>query len=32
LETAKELRERERELAKDIVEGELDDDDDVGDF
>ncbi|KAF0383890.1 proteasome regulatory particle lid subunit RPN3 [Gigaspora margarita] len=32
LASAEALRERERELAKEIVEGEMDEDDDVGDF
>lgn len=32
LKNAQEARERERELAKDIVEGEMDDDDASGDF
>lgn len=32
LKNAQEARERERELAKDIVEGEMDDDDAGGDF
>jgi 26S proteasome regulatory subunit N3 len=32
LASAEALRERERELAKEIAEGEMDEDDDVGDF
>lgn len=32
LKNAQEVRERERELAKEIVEGEMDDDDAGGDF
>lgn len=32
LKNAQEARERERELAKDIVEGEMDEDDASGDF
>lgn len=32
LASAEEARERERELAKEIAEGEIDEDDDMGDF
>ena len=32
LKNAQEARERERELAKEIVDGEMDDDDEQGDF